>query len=169
MLAGEIRSAFGMTEPDVASSDATNVATRITRDGDSYVVDGRKWWSSGAMNPRCAVFVVMGKTDPAAPRHRQQSMILVPRDAPGVTVHRALTVYGYDDRAHGGHAEVSFDHVRVPMRFSNHTDARPPYAIERHFMKRVDWVVDQALSNDLGVIIDVHHFQGMMQAPAGGK
>jgi acyl-CoA dehydrogenase len=114
LLAGEIRSAFGMTEPDVASSDATNVATRITRDGDSYVVDGRKWWSSGAMNPRCAVFIVMGKTDPGAPRHRQQSMILVPRDAPGVTVHRALTVYGYDDRAHGGHAEVSFDQVRVP-------------------------------------------------------
>jgi acyl-CoA dehydrogenase len=114
LLAGEIRSAFGMTEPDVASSDATNVATRITRDGAGYVVDGRKWWSSGAMNPRCAVFIVMGKTDPAAARHRQQSMILVPRDAPGVTVHRPLTVYGYSDRAHGGHAEVSFDGVRVP-------------------------------------------------------
>jgi acyl-CoA dehydrogenase len=114
LLAGEIRSAFGMTEPDVASSDASNVATRITRDGADYVVDGRKWWSSGAMNPRCAVFIVMGKTDPDAPRHRQQSMILVPRDAPGVTVHRPLTVYGYDDRAHGGHAEVSFDGVRVP-------------------------------------------------------
>jgi acyl-CoA dehydrogenase len=114
LLAGEIRSAFCMTEPDVASSDATNIATRITRAGDSYVVDGRKWWSSGAMSPDCRILIVMGVTDPAAERHRRQSMILVPRDTPGVTVRRALTVFGYDDGAHGGHAEISFDGVRVP-------------------------------------------------------
>lgn len=114
LLAGEIRSSFCMTEPDVASSDATNIATRIVRDGDHYVIDGRKWWSTGAMNPDAAIFIVMGKTDADAPRHRQQSMILVPRDAPGVTVVRPLTVFGYDDRDHGGHAEVRFDGVRVP-------------------------------------------------------
>ncbi|QAY59419.1 acyl-CoA dehydrogenase [Microbacterium protaetiae] len=114
LLAGDIRSAFCMTEPDVASSDATNIGTRIERDGDEYVITGRKWWSTGAMNPDAAIFIVMGKTDPDAPRHRQQSMILVPRDTPGVTVVRALTVFGYDDRDHGGHAEVVFDHVRVP-------------------------------------------------------
>ncbi|MFC7545601.1 acyl-CoA dehydrogenase family protein [Plantactinospora sp. GCM10030261] len=114
LLAAEIRSAFCMTEPEVASSDATNIATRIRRDGDAYVVDGRKWWSSGAMDPRCEIFIVMGKTDPDAPRHRQQSMLLVPRDTPGVTVHRGLTVFGYSDGSHGGHAEVSFDGVRVP-------------------------------------------------------
>ncbi|HEU5106969.1 MAG TPA: acyl-CoA dehydrogenase family protein [Micromonosporaceae bacterium] len=114
LLAAEIRSAFCMTEPDVASSDATNIATRIVRDGDSYVIDGRKWWSSGAMNPDCAILIVMGLTDPAAERHRRQSMILVPRDTPGVTVRRALTVFGYTDAAHGGHAEVTFDGVRVP-------------------------------------------------------
>ncbi|TDC01918.1 acyl-CoA dehydrogenase [Micromonospora fluostatini] len=114
LLAGEIRSAFCMTEPDVASSDATTVATRIVRDGDGYVVTGRKWWSSGAMDPRCAVFVVMGKTDPDAERHRQQSMILVPRDTPGVTVRRGLTVFGYTDGPHGGHAEIDFADVRVP-------------------------------------------------------
>ncbi|MFJ3928075.1 acyl-CoA dehydrogenase family protein [Streptomyces sp. NPDC090022] len=115
LLAGEIRSAFAMTEPDVASSDATNVETRIERDGDAYVVTGRKWFISGAMNPDCAVFIVMGKTDPegADPR-RQQSMILVPRDTPGVHVRRAMTVYGYEDHDHGGHAEVVFDGVRVP-------------------------------------------------------
>ncbi|MGH8867801.1 MAG: acyl-CoA dehydrogenase family protein [Actinomycetes bacterium] len=114
LLDGEIRSAFCMTEPDVASSDATNIATRITRDGDAYIVSGRKWWSSGAMDPRCRIFIVMGKSDPDAERHRQQSMILVPRDVPGVTVHRGLTVYGYSDAPHGGHAEVEFDDVRVP-------------------------------------------------------
>ncbi|MFY1669430.1 acyl-CoA dehydrogenase family protein [Plantactinospora sp. WMMB334] len=114
LLDGELRSAFCMTEPEVASSDATNIATRIVADGDDYVITGRKWWSTGAMDPRCGIFVVMGKTDPAAPRHRQQSMVLVPRDTPGVTVHRALTVFGYSDGAHGGHAEVSFDGVRVP-------------------------------------------------------
>ncbi len=113
-LRGEIRSAFAMTEPDVASSDATNVATRIARDGDAYVVTGRKWWITGAMNPDCQVFIVMGKTDPSAERHRQQSMILVPRDAPGLHVERGMTVMGYDDRDHGGHAELSFDGVRVP-------------------------------------------------------
>ncbi|MFE3073406.1 acyl-CoA dehydrogenase family protein [Streptomyces sp. NPDC059247] len=115
LLSGEIRSAFAMTEPEVASSDATNIETRIRRDGDSYVVDGRKWYISGAMNPRCRVFVVMGKTDPdgADPR-RQQSMILVPRDTPGVEVRRAMRVYGYEDHSHGGHAEVLFDGVRVP-------------------------------------------------------
>jgi acyl-CoA dehydrogenase len=114
LLQGEIRSAFCMTEPDVASSDATNIQTRIERDGDEYVVTGRKWWSSGAMNPDCAVFVVMGKTDPSAPRHRQQSMILVPREAPGVRVERGLNVFGFTDATHGGHAEVLLDGVRVP-------------------------------------------------------
>ena len=114
LLAGEIRSAFAMTEPDVASSDAANVETRIVRDGDSYVVNGRKWFISGAMNPDCAVFIVMGKTDPAAERHRQQSQILVPRDTPGVEVRRGMRVFGYDDADHGGHAEVVFRDVRVP-------------------------------------------------------
>ncbi|MFC0529458.1 acyl-CoA dehydrogenase family protein [Phytohabitans kaempferiae] len=114
LLEGRIRSAFCMTEPDVASSDATNIATRVERDGDEYVVNGRKWWSSGAMNPRCEILVVMGRTDPEAPRHRQQSMILVPRDTPGVTVRRGLRVFGYDDGGHGGHAEISFEDVRVP-------------------------------------------------------
>ena len=114
LLEGRIRSAFCMTEPDVASSDATNIQCRIERDGDGYVVTGRKWWSSGAMNPDCAVFVVMGKTDPTAPRHRQQSMLLVPRETPGVTVRRGLTVFGFTDATHGGHAEVDFDRVRVP-------------------------------------------------------
>ncbi|WP_117212822.1 acyl-CoA dehydrogenase family protein [Allorhizocola rhizosphaerae] len=114
LLDGRIRSAFCMTEPDVASSDATNISTSITRDGDDYVINGRKWWSSGAMNPNCAIFIVMGKTDPGAERHRQQSMILVPRDTPGVTVVRPLRVFGDVDEAHGGHAEVLFEDVRVP-------------------------------------------------------
>jgi len=115
LLTAEIRSSFCMTEPDVASSDATNIATSIVRDGDEYVITGRKWWSTGAMNPDARLFIVMGKTDPAAERHRQQSMILVPRSTPGVTVVRPLTVFGYDDREHGGHAEIVFDHVRVPV------------------------------------------------------
>ncbi|MGN9776570.1 acyl-CoA dehydrogenase family protein [Micromonospora sp. H33] len=114
LLEGEIRSAFCMTEPDVASSDATNIGTRITRDGDHYVVNGRKWWSSGAMDPSCEIFIVMGKTDPSADRHRQQSMILVPRDTPGVTVRRGMRVFGYSDGPHGGHAEIDFTDVRVP-------------------------------------------------------
>ncbi|MFI2714669.1 acyl-CoA dehydrogenase family protein [Micromonospora sp. NPDC018662] len=114
LLDGAIRSAFCMTEPEVASSDATNIATRIVRDGDHYVVNGRKWWSSGAMDPRCEIFIVMGKTDPDADRHRQQSMILVPRDTPGVTVRRGMTVFGYSDAPHGGHAEIDFVDVRVP-------------------------------------------------------
>ncbi|MDX6740115.1 acyl-CoA dehydrogenase family protein [Actinocorallia sp. A-T 12471] len=113
LLAGEIRSAFAMTEPDVASSDATNIATRIERDGDHYVITGRKWWTTGAMDPRCAVFIVMGKTDPSAPTHRQQTMILVPRDTPGVTVVRDYPVFGHHDQH--GHAEVRFDGVRVPV------------------------------------------------------
>jgi acyl-CoA dehydrogenase len=113
LLAGEIRSAFAMTEPDVASSDATNIGTRIDRDGDDYVVTGRKWWTSGAMDPRCAVFVVMGKTDPTAPAHRQQTMVLVPRGTPGVTVVRDYPVLGHHDQH--GHAEVRFDGVRVPV------------------------------------------------------
>ncbi len=113
LLAGEIRSAFAMTEPAVASSDATNIACRIERDGDHYVINGHKWWTSGAGDPRCAVLIVMGKTDPEAPRHRQQSMILVPRDTPGVHVARMMRVYGYDDAPHG-HAEIRFEDVRVP-------------------------------------------------------
>ena len=117
LLEGRMRSSFCMTEPDVASSDATNIATRIRRDGDDYVISGRKWWSTGAMNPEAEIFILMGRTaspDSDAPRHRQQSMILVPRDTPGVTIVRPLTVFGYDDRDHGGHAEVLFDGVRVP-------------------------------------------------------
>jgi acyl-CoA dehydrogenase len=114
LLAGEIRSAFCMTEPDVASSDATNISTRIVRDGDSYVIDGRKWWSSGAMSPDCKIFIVMGRSSDGSDRHRQQSMILVPRDTPGVTVQRGMTVFGYTDGTHGGHAEVLFEGVRVP-------------------------------------------------------
>ncbi|TCC36429.1 acyl-CoA dehydrogenase family protein [Kribbella speibonae] len=115
LLAGEIRSSFAMTEPDVASSDATNISTRIERDGDEYVINGRKWWITGAMNPNARIFIVMGKTDPAADRHRQQSMILVPRDMPGVEIHRGMHVLGYDDHDHGGHAELSFTDVRVPV------------------------------------------------------
>lgn len=115
LLAGEIRSAFAMTEPDVASSDATNIALRIERDGDEYVINGRKWWITGAMNPDCAIFIVMGKTDPDAERHRQQSMVLVPRDTPGLEVVRGMHVFGYQDRDHGGHAELRFTDVRVPV------------------------------------------------------
>ncbi len=114
LLAGEIRSAFCMTEPDVASSDATNISLRIERDGDSYVLNGRKWWSSGAMSPRCKLLIVMGKTNPHAERHRQQSMILVPRDTPGVEVKRSMRVFGFTDGPHGGHAEIEFRDVRVP-------------------------------------------------------
>jgi acyl-CoA dehydrogenase len=113
LLRGEIRSAFLMTEPEVASSDATNIQCRIERDGDEYVINGRKWWSSGAGDPRCAVYIVMGKTDPEAARHSQQSMIVVPSDTPGITVVRALNVFGYDDAPHG-HMEVELKNVRVP-------------------------------------------------------
>jgi acyl-CoA dehydrogenase len=113
LLDGTIRSAFAMTEPDVASSDATNIATRIVRDGDHYIVSGRKWWTTGAMDPRCAIFIVMGVTDPGADPHRRHAMILVPRDTAGVGIVRPLTVFGYDDAPHG-HAEVAFDNVRVP-------------------------------------------------------
>ena len=115
LLDAEIRSAFAMTEPDVASSDATNISTSIVRDGDDYVINGRKWWITGAMNPDCAVFIVMGKTDPAADRHLQQSMILVPRDTPGLEIVRPMEVFGYDDHDHGGHAELRFTDVRVPV------------------------------------------------------
>ena len=115
LLDARIRSAFAMTEPDVASSDATNISTSIVRDGDDYVINGRKWWITGAMNPDCAIFIVMGKTDPSAERHRQQSMILVPRDTPGVEIVRAMEVFGYDDHDHGGHAEMRFTDVRVPV------------------------------------------------------
>ena len=114
LLAGEIRSSFAMTEPAVASSDATNIEARIERDGNQgYLINARKWWTSGAMDPRCKIFILMGKTDPNAPRHAQQSMILVPRDTPGVRIVRPLTVFGYDDAPHG-HAEVEFKDVRVP-------------------------------------------------------
>ncbi|WP_088318990.1 acyl-CoA dehydrogenase family protein [Kineosporia sp. R_H_3] len=114
LLEGRIRSCFSMTEPDVASSDATNIAARITRDGDEYVVNGRKWWSSGALRPECEIAIVMGVSEPDAERHARHSMILVPLDTPGVTVHRSTSVFGYDDGAHGGHGEVSFHDVRVP-------------------------------------------------------
>ena len=113
LLEGTIRSAFAMTEPDVASSDATNIQLSIVRDGDSYVLNGRKWWISGAASERCKIFIVMGKTDPQASRHLQQSMILVPRDTPGLTVVRDLPVFGYQDRE--GHVELRFDDVRVPL------------------------------------------------------
>jgi acyl-CoA dehydrogenase len=113
LLDGRIRSGFAMTEPAVASSDATNIECRIERDGDEYVINGRKWWTSGAMDPRCEILVLMGKTDPGAATYRQQSMILVPTATPGVTIERALTVFGYDHAPHG-HAEVTFTNVRVP-------------------------------------------------------
>jgi acyl-CoA dehydrogenase len=113
LMRGEIRSAFLMTEPGVASSDATNIECSIVRDGDDYVINGRKWWSSGAGDPRCKLTILMGKTDPAAPAHKQQSMILVPMDADGLTTERALTVYGYDDAPHG-HMEIRLENVRVP-------------------------------------------------------
>ncbi len=113
LLEGKIRSAFAMTEPDVASSDATNIRLRIERDGDHYVLNGKKWWITGAPYARCKVFIVMGKTNPDAPRHEQQSQILVPRDTPGVTLVRPLTVFGYDDAPHG-HAELLFENARVP-------------------------------------------------------
>ncbi len=114
LLEAKIRSAFAMTEPAVASSDATNIETRIERDGDDYVINGRKWWITGAMNPEAKIFIVMGKTNPQADRHHQQSMILVPNDTPGVEVVRPMMVMGYDDHEHGGHAELLFKDVRVP-------------------------------------------------------
>ena len=114
LLAGEIRSAFCMTEPDVASSDATNIRASIMREGNEYVINGNKWWASGGGDPRCKLFIFMGKTDPDAPRHKQQSMILIPSDTPGVTVKRTLTVFGYDHAPHG-HAHIIFDNVRVPV------------------------------------------------------
>jgi acyl-CoA dehydrogenase len=112
LLDGRIRSGFAMTEPDVASSDATNIATRIERDGDDYVINGRKWWTTGALDPRCEILILMGKTDPDAETHRQQSMVLVPMDTPGVTVQRSLPVFGYHDQH--GHGEITFDDARVP-------------------------------------------------------
>src|SRR5580693_4826239 len=113
LLAGEIRSAFAMTEPEVASSDATNIRASIARDGDDYLINGRKWWTSGAGDPRCKIAIFMGKTDPSAVTHKQQSMILVPLETPGVKIVRLLSVFGYDHAPHG-HAEIQFDDVRVP-------------------------------------------------------
>ena len=113
LLRGEFRSAFVMTEPDVASSDATNIAMRIERDGDEYVLNGRKWWSSGAGDPRCQVYIVMGKSNPDATRHTQHAMIVVPAGTPGITVKRSLTIFGYDDAPHG-HMEILFEDARIP-------------------------------------------------------
>ncbi|HEX7958837.1 MAG TPA: acyl-CoA dehydrogenase family protein, partial [Terriglobales bacterium] len=113
LLEGKIRSCFAMTEPDVASSDATNIQASISRKGDEYVINGRKWWSSGAGDPRCKIAIFMGKTDPAAPKHKQQSMILIPMNTPGVKIERQLSVFGYDHAPHG-HAEISFTDVRIP-------------------------------------------------------
>ncbi len=115
LMNGEIRSTYSMTEPGVASSDATNIETEIRREGDEYVINGRKWWSSGAYHPHCELLIVMGKTDPTAHRFRQQSMILVPRSTPGVHLIRSTSVFGYPHRGHGGHAEVVYDNVRVPV------------------------------------------------------
>ncbi len=114
LLAGEIRSAFAMTEPAVASSDATNIQSSITREGDEYVINGRKWWTSGILDKRCKILIFMGKTDTSAAKHKQQSMVLVPVDTPGITVNRALTVFGYDHAPHG-HGDVTFENVRVPV------------------------------------------------------
>ena len=113
LLAGEIRSAFAMTEPDVASSDATNIRTEIRREGDEYVINGRKWWTSGNLDPRCKLIILMGRTNPEAPSHVQQSQIFIDRDTPGITIERSLPVFGYDDAPHG-HGEVTFKNVRVP-------------------------------------------------------
>ncbi|BCL17390.1 acyl-CoA dehydrogenase family protein [Micromonospora sagamiensis] len=171
LLEARIRSAFAMTEPAVASSDATNIATRIERVGDEYVVNGRKWFVTGAMDPRCELFVVMGRTDPTAPRHRQHSQVIVPRDTPGVSVRRGMHTFGYDDSDHGGHAEIDFVDVRVPV--GNLIGAEGSgFAISQarlgpgriHHCMRLVGMAERALELMCRRVVDRHAFGGPLAA-----